>query len=174
MDADKVARAERLGKELNRIRHLEPDFRVPPGTLDRKGISKTPEDANMTLVRKQAIDTNWVDSQFFLDTTSPVTHIVLQHFGIGVGHPLYDDMIAKYDHVRLDRDDTKTKALFAKKFNLLDLGESTINNLKLKDLIGFSMTVRPFPRRRAPPRAQAKPSSAIFPASTLFDMENRP
>lgn len=174
MSADKVARTERLGKELSRIGHLEPDFQVPPGTLDRKAKSKTAEDADMTLVRKQAIETNWDDGEFFFDATSPVTHVALQHFGIGVGHPLYDEMIAKYAPVRLDRDKTSTKAGFAAVYQLGDLTKTAVDALKFRDLVGISMAVRPFPRHRAPPRAQAKPSSATFPATTLLELENRP
>lgn len=150
MDADKSASAERLEEELSRIRHLDPDFQVPSGTIDRKGKSKTSEDANMALVRKQAIETNWDDNELLHKATSPVTHLVLQHHGIGVGHPLYGEMIAKYDHVRLDSEKTRTKAGFVKEFQLGDLTENATSALKFKDLVGISMTVRPSPRHRAP------------------------
>lgn len=100
MAANTAPGVARLQGELDRIRHdLMPMLLIRNGVFDKTTLVE--KYYNHHKLIEQAKTTGWVlvpdlDS---LELSWP-THLALQDFGLGVGHPLYREMLKKF-HPRL-------------------------------------------------------------------------
>lgn len=139
MAENTVPGVARLEEAMKLIGHQEPNFSIRAGIFNKHGNAKTyTHDDNLI---QQAKETGWVPlyNSYDANTTEETwaTHLALQDFGVGIGHPLYDEMIRKFqprEHAALNKGDLIEK---------YGLGIHTANlaNIHYKDLLSTAMLV---------------------------------
>lgn len=135
--------AEEQERELSRIRHEDPTWWVTDDTLfEKKGLARS-FNHNEEAIAEEARKTGWRPLNFFQDDkcSSAPTHMALQQMGIGVGHPDYSTMLAKYHP---STHSSLTKKEFAEKF-ASHVPEATTRAASYRDVLSMAIAVSPRP-----------------------------
>lgn len=151
------ARKAELDEALTIIGHQEePEFWLPNNGTFSKSRSNPdvfrPYDEQD--VAKMAGYTGWTPSNPLVETKfrAAATHEALQQFGVGVGHPLYEEMMERFDVESLEK---KTKADLLQEY-VPHLPEAVAKKCTFRDAVSLSIMVSPRPTPKARPCTQAE------------------
>lgn len=161
MDASNRAAASKakLDKALSMVGHREPEWWIPDnGTFTKKnGANLEPHDEEA--IASEARQTGWKPGNPFAEKNfrAAPTHVALQQFGVGVGHPLYEDMMERFD---MDVLENTTKAELINEY-VPYLPERLARTCHFRDVVCLSIMVSHHHTTQGHPRTQAEPSSTI-------------
>lgn len=140
------ARKAKLDEALTHIGHQdEPEFWLPNnGTFSKSSSNPDifrPYDEQH--VAEMAGYTGWTPSNPLVETKfrAAATHEALQQFGVGVGHPLYEEMMERFDVESLEK---KTKADLLEEY-VPHLPEAVAKECTFRDALSLSIMVSPRP-----------------------------